>query len=97
MRPVILADLEAVASVLLAAPKEHWRPLALAIIEAARIADKYRKNTGKRHPHWGNGSLCDAVQTRTRADLPRPGDPAYLSAVQCVVSAVLERRDHNFR
>ena len=52
-----------------------------AMLEKAHAADRFRKNCGRAHPLWGNGSLMAAALTECgRAGEPRlsdPGDPVF--------------------
>lgn len=62
MRPIHLSDLHEASSAILAKPVRDRVTFAYQIVENAKIADKWRKRTGKAHPLFGIGSLSSAVQ-----------------------------------
>src|SRR5690554_6830703 len=93
MRPVLHGDLVAAARVLLpleeaARPRAVWR-----MLEAAEVADRYRKRTGRPHPRYGGGSLMAAASAWARVPEPWPDDPDYLRCLRVVIVALLERRE----
>lgn len=89
MRPVTPTDLMAAARVLLAVPARLRVAEAYVLIRHTRIADDFRRDTGRLHPGFGNGTLLSlALQCPTQE--PRtPGDPEYLACIATMIDAVL--------
>lgn len=92
MRPVMAADLDVAAAVLLAVPPAHRPHLARRIILRASLADRYRKRLGKPHPLYGNGTVSDATLRLPRRP-PRYCDSVnYLTAMHVFLTAYLSLR-----
>lgn len=88
MRSVHLTDLNIATRVLMAAKECHRQTLAQDIIANARIADKFRKKTGRNHVKWGAGSLADACRHLSKARRLQDCDPLYLRCLATVVAAL---------
>ena len=61
MRPVHLTDLDAVVRSVLHLANEKRVEKITETINAAQLADRYRKRIGSNHPKFGNGSLTSAA------------------------------------
>ena len=92
MRPVILTDVLAAARTLLAAPRPGWEALIATALDRAEIADRHRAATCALHPHWGNGSLHDALASHVREPQRPLDDPLYLDALILVLRTLRRRR-----
>ena len=57
-----------------------------AMLEKAHAADRFRKNCGRAHPLWGNGSLMAAALTEWLSD------SGYLEAMCTVIETILDWR-----
>lgn len=88
MRPVHLTDIDMVTRVLLAVPTVEWAAVARRIIQGARMADRYRKRFGQRHPVWGDGSLSAASAAQPGAVPPTRCHATYRQALIIVIDAL---------
>ncbi len=88
MRPVHIADLDMVTRVLLALPPADRPEMARSIVARADVADRFRKHTGRAHPHFGSGTLASAIPRRVDAAQPARCDVQYLDALTVIVSAL---------
>ncbi len=61
------------------------------MIAQARLADRFRQNTGRPHPRFGNGTLLSVALNRPGADPISPGDPEYLACFALMIDVVLAR------
>ncbi|PVA08066.1 hypothetical protein [Thalassorhabdomicrobium marinisediminis] len=87
MRQVGWSDLDMAARALLARPPAERPRAARAMIEAAHVADLWRKRFGTAHPGGGTGSLhAEACLHARRA--ARPGSPEYCAALAQVLAAL---------
>lgn len=90
MRPVTLTDLTAAARVLRALPEGQREAAMAALIARADLADRMRREAGRNHPLWGNGTLAAAaLAPGTR--LADPAGPEYLACLALALEAVLRR------
>lgn len=88
MRPILPADLDLAARVLLNLPKVERRAVIARLIGQADIADRYRKRLGRAHPLYGSGSLM-AAALRHRHDAPaRHCDDDYCACLAEVLDAL---------
>jgi hypothetical protein len=55
MLPLLAADLDMAARVLLARPKGDWFSTARHLLVTARWADRHRKRNSRLHPRFGSG------------------------------------------
>lgn len=76
---------------LLALPDRKRAAAMVALIEAARLADRYRKRTGRAHPVYGTGSLMGAAAARRQLPEPWLDDPEYLECLAVVIAALRAR------
>ena len=95
MRAVLLADLEQGARALLARPNCDWPDLAALMIAQARLADKYRKRTGRAHPDWGNGTLHDRAIRLPRAPIRYPTPEGFHNALSVLLQTYIASRHQN--
>jgi len=86
MRSVGLSDLD-MATRAIAASQERAFDAATALIEAAHVADKVRKRTGKAHPNGGTGSLFAQAALEPVA-LCDAGHADYLEALAGLLQAL---------
>lgn len=88
MRPVTLTDLAAAARVLLAQPEAQRAAAMAALIARAEAADRLRRDSGRLHPAYGNGTLLAAALAHPGAN-PPPGDCDYLACLALAAEALL--------
>ena len=91
MRPVQHGDVTAAACVLLALPAEARHSALWRMLAEAESADAFRRETGRLHPLWGNGSLRAAALTRPRMAEPSLDRPDYARCMAMVFEALLAR------
>ena len=61
------------------------------MLAEAETADAFRRETGRLHPLFGNGSLMGAALSRARAPEPFLDDPEYASCMAMVFDALVQR------
>ena len=93
MRPVGHGDVAAAACVLLHAPPEARAGLLARLLAEAETADAYRRELGRLHPLWGNGSLMGAAMGHPRAREPFLDEPDYAACMALVFEALVARGD----
>ena len=91
MRPVGHGDVSAAACVLLRAAHADRPRLLGRMLAEAETADAYRREVGRLHPLWGNGSLMGAALGRPRAPEPFLDDPDYAACMALVFEALVQR------
>ncbi|HHB81401.1 MAG TPA: hypothetical protein ENK83_06625 [Aliiroseovarius sp.] len=91
MRPVGYGDVSALACALLHMPAADRPGLLGRILAEAETADAYRRETGRLHPLWGNGSLLGAALCHERAREPALDDPEYAACMVLVYEALVRR------
>ena len=91
MRPVGHGDVSAAACALLAAPRAARPALLARLLAQAETADAYRRELGRLHPLWGNGSLMGAARGQRRAREPFLDDPDYAACMVLVFEALVAR------
>lgn len=91
MRPVTQTDLMAAARVLLVTPAAARETEAAGLINQAVIADAYRRETGRLHPRFGNGSVVSAALAHPQGTPEIPGDREYLSCMALFLDVLLAR------
>ena len=89
MLPLLAADLDMAARVLLARPKGDWFSTARHLLVTARWADRHRRRTGRLHPRFGSGSVMAAAPEFGLAPLPDHATPAFCEAlaVFCLIAS----------
>lgn len=81
-------DAVAAARVLLRHPRER-RPWVLhRMLAEAVAAHDWRRQTGRVHPRWGDGSLMSAALRRPAAHEPPLTDPAWCRLVAYIYLAL---------
>ena len=88
MRPVHLTDLDIATRVLLAIGEPDRAATARRIVGTARVADRYRKRLGRRHPVWGDGTLAAAALAESKPVVPRPCDRAFRLTLRLLLEAI---------
>lgn len=91
MRRVGLSDLDAAARALMTKPQSDWPRMARGMIEAAHMADLFRKRTGWPHPSGGTGSLFVQATLAGQSNVAF-ADPAYVLAMETVLHALKDWR-----
>lgn len=91
MRPVTLTDLAAAARVLLALPEAQRAAGLAALLARAQTAEQHRRDTGRNHPAYGNGTLLAAALAHPRAEPQSPGTQDYLTCLSLVLDALVAR------
>jgi hypothetical protein len=89
VQPVTLTDIATAARVLLAVPPPRREAALAALLARATLADRTRRETGRLHPRYGNGTLMAAALAHPRAEPRSPGDSEYLSCLAAVLEGVL--------
>lgn len=92
MRPVHLTDLDAVARAMLAVAPALRGDIAEQIVARARIADRFRKHLGRRHPVFGDGTLFAAAAVWAKVPVQARCDRAYLGCL-FILSDVLAPKE----
>ena len=87
MRPLLLADLDVAARVLLALPETERDGEMSDLVATAEDADRHRQATGSLLPGAGDGSLLSAALLRQRAE-PGLADPLYRGCLLAVLKAL---------
>jgi diaminopimelate decarboxylase len=91
MRPVMHGDVVAAARVLYG-EGESQRAITLErLLTQARRADRYRRETGRVHPFWGDGSLMSAALMRDPPGEPTMADEDYCACLAQVFEALISR------
>lgn len=81
-------DAVAAARVLLCHPRDR-RPWVLhRMLAEAVTASEWRRQTGRVHPQWGDGSLMSAALRRPAANEPSLDDPAWCRLMAYVYLAL---------
>ena len=89
MRPVLHGDVVAAARVLYALP-EALRVRELArLMQKAAWADAFRKQFGRVHPVWGDGSLMTAALATAPPPEPRLDDAEYCGCLAMVFEGLV--------
>ncbi|WP_300516676.1 hypothetical protein [Aliiroseovarius sp.] len=91
MRPLGHGDLSAAGCALLSVVPAARPALLTRMLVEAEAADAYRRDTGRLHPLWGNGSLMSVAMVRPRRREPFLDDPDYAACLAMIFDAVLER------
>lgn len=91
MRRVGLSDLDAAARAVMTQPQDEWPQTARTLVEAAHLADCFRKRTGRPHPSGGTGSLFAQAVLVGQCDVGF-ADAAYVLAMEAVLHALAEWR-----
>lgn len=92
MRPVLHGDVSSAARVLLRYPPDLRPRLCHLMIAEAEAAERHRRQTGRLHPLWGNGSLMAAARARPLAAEPGFDDSDYCQCFALVLSALVAHR-----
>ncbi|WP_415403271.1 hypothetical protein [Tateyamaria sp. SN3-11] len=92
MRPVLAADLICAGRAVLGAPKAERMDVARRITERADIADSFRRETGKLHAEYGDGTLAGAARNWGMRDEPTVCKADFASALIAVLQVVLHRQ-----
>ena len=87
MRPVTADDRMIGARAILCAPPMRRYVRAIALLRAARTADRYRKRLHRRHLLWGDGTLAEAARLSV-CRLAPPDAPDILHALRIVDMAI---------
>ncbi len=90
MRPILHGDVSSAARALLMVTPDAREVVCRRVIREAEHADRYRRQTGRVHPLWGNGSLMAAARKRPLADEPGFDDPDYCRCFEIVLSGLVE-------
>lgn len=92
MRALAPADISVAARALLCLPETARETMIACMVSEAEAADRYRKQVGRSHPLWGNGTLESAARNRPLAAPRSLSDSDYLSCLALVLDALLARR-----
>ena len=94
MRAVHLSDLNLASRTLMVVAPSQRQAFAQGLLDAAHVADKVRKRTGRAHVQYGNGTLGGACQRHPKAKMPDWCDSEYLDCMQMVIVALAGRNSH---
>ena len=81
-------DAVAAARVLLRHPRERRPWILHRMLTEAALADAWRRQTGRAHPRWGDGSLMATALRRPTAIEPPLSDPVWCRLVAYVYLAL---------
>jgi hypothetical protein len=87
MRPILLADLDLAARVLLALPPRQRAATMDALLDRAARADAHRRATGLLLPGEGDGSLLSVALGQPRVD-PAPVGRDYRACLGIVLDRI---------
>lgn len=96
MRPVMHGDVVAAARVLRSEIPETRPALLARLLRQTERADRFRKDTGRVHFLWGDGSLMTAALRRRPVPEPPLDDLDYCSCLAMVFEALVNR-GHSLR
>ena len=82
-------DVVAAARVLYALPEEARSETIDRLLTNARRADRYRRETGKVHPFWGDGTLMTAALSTDPPAEPKLADEDYCACLAQVFEALI--------
>lgn len=91
MRPLLPGDIVAAARVLMSCADAERDGRARQLLHEADAADRLRKDTGRAHALWGNGTLMAAALRHDPPPEPGLDDPDYLDCLIRVLLAVRAR------
>ncbi len=91
MRPLLHGDVSNAARVLFALPEVLRGRVCERMIVEAEIADRHRREVGRVHPLFGNGSLMSAARKRQLADEPGFDDADYCRCFDMVLQCLIAR------
>lgn len=92
MRRVLHGDLVQLGRMLLACSPADRAAICRRAIAEADAADKYRRRFGRRHPHFGDGSLAAWAMRFPRPPEPPLDDPDYAGCLRVILTCLEERR-----
>lgn len=89
MRPVMHGDVVAAARFLYALPEQNRYRALRRLMQQAEDADFYRRQTGKVHPAFGDGSLMTAALAKSPPSEPALDDRDYCGCMAMVFEALV--------
>jgi len=89
MRAVTHGDVVAAARVLFQHEEAERADCIERLMRQSRRADRYRKETGKTHPFWGDGSLMSAALSRDPPAEPALANEEYCACLAQVFEALI--------
>lgn len=89
MRPVLHGDVVAAARVLYVLPEALRLAELKRLIRKARWADAFRRQSGKVHPVWGDGSLMTAALAAVPPPEPPLDDADYCGCLAMVFEGLV--------
>ena len=96
MRPVTHGDVVAAARVLYSYGEAERPEMIERMLRQARRADRFRAETGRVHPFWGDGSLMSAALQMDPPAEPALADEDYCACLAQVFEALINR-ERNLR
>lgn len=91
MRSVTHGDVVAAARVLYMRAEDERGALMERLLRQARRGDRYRRETGRVHPFWGDGSLMAAALSLSPPPEPALADEEYCACLAQVFEALISR------
>lgn len=95
MRAVTFADIEVAARALVCVPPHKRDVLMRELVRSADIADRYRKRSGRQHPHFGSGTLMSAAQAHAKAPRKSCLGDDMLHALANIISVLQAHDPHH--
>lgn len=92
MRPVLATDLLYAGRAVLAVAPQARFDRARGLLKEAETADRFCRDSGARHPDFGDGTLAAAARHAGLAVEPAICDPDFAHALILVLSALTFRR-----
>ena len=92
MRPILPPDLDLLTRVLLPLPVEKRAGAISIMLNAADLADRYRKRTGRLHPVYGDGSLLSVALQQGPLTVGPFADAGYCAALGNVLDGIADWR-----
>lgn len=89
-----MADILAVARVLLAVAPAARVVVLQRMLFRAHAAHRVSKRLGRAHGDWGSGSLGDLAARQPQRREPFASDPDYLAVLELVIGALRRRGSH---
>lgn len=86
-----MADVIAAARMLIAVPADQRRGRLRNLFDEAGKANAYRRQNGRPHPLWGDGSLMSAALRRHQSAEPSLDDRMYRDCLILVLQSLRDR------
>jgi hypothetical protein len=88
VRPVLVADILALARVLQTVTSAERTGVAERLVAEAQAADVFRQKFGRSHASWGDGSIASRCLLAGPQPEPEPDEAAFLEAIATAANVV---------